>query len=214
MKITVIGATGFVGQEIVKEALLRGHQVVAVSRSANKLAAEPGLTHAQGDIHDDAWLSAVLKDQDAVISAYNPGWAESDLYDKFTRGSQQILKAVKQSEVKRLLVVGGAGSLQVAPGVELVDTDAFPSDIKPGALGARALRNQLQAEEQALDWTYLSPAALLEPGPRTGTFRLGTTTLLMNGEQPASISVADLAVAILDEIEKPQFIRQQFTAAW
>lgn len=214
MKITVIGATGFVGPEIVKEALSRGHQVVAVSRSADKLAAGSGLTVAQGDVHDVEWLSGVLKGQDAVISAYNPGWAESDLYEKFTRGSDLILQAVKASGVKRLLVVGGAGSLEVAPGVELVDTEVFPANIKPGALGARALRNRLQAEEQELDWTYLSPAAMLEPGPRTGTFRLGTTSLLMNGEHPASISVADLAVAIVDEIENPQHVRQQFTAAY
>lgn len=214
MKITVIGATGFVGPEIVKEALSRGHQVVAVSRSADKLAAASGLTIAQGDIHNAEWLSGVLKGQDAIVSAFNPGWAESDLYEKFTRGSDAILQAVKNSGVKRLLVVGGAGSLEVAPGVELVDTEVFPANIKPGALGARALRNRLQSKESSLDWTYLSPAAMLEPGPRTGTFRLGTTSLLMNGEHPASISVADLAVAIIDEIENPQHIRQQFTAAY
>lgn len=214
MKITIIGATGFVGPEIVREALSRGHQVTAVSRSAQKLPAEEGLTRAEGDIYDTAWLSGVLHGQDAAISAFNPGWSESDLYDKFTRGSQHILQAIKQSGVKRLLVVGGAGSLEVAPGVELVDTPAFPANIKPGALAARALRNHLQTEGDALDWTYLSPAALLEPGPRTGQFRLGTTSLLMQGEHPTSISVADLAVAILDEIEQPQHIRQQFTAGY
>jgi len=214
MKITIIGATGFVGPDVVKEALARGHQVTAISRSGKNLPSDPQLTVVTGDIHDSAWLSGVLKGQDAVISAYNPGWAESDLFEKFTRGSQQILQAVKSSGVKRILVVGGAGSLEVAPGVELVDTEAFPANIKPGALGARALRNQLQAEEQALEWTYLSPAAFLEPGPRTGQFRLGTTSLLMDGDKPASVSVADLAVAILDEIEHPQHIRQQFTVAY
>jgi len=213
MKITVIGATGFVGPQVVKEALERGHQVTAISRSANTLPAATNLTLASGDIHDSDWLSGVLKGQDAVISAFNPGWSESELFDKFLRGSQQILKAVKNSGVKRLLVVGGAGSLEVSPGVELVDTDGFPADIKPGALGARALRNHLQANEQALDWTYLSPAAFLEPGERTGQFRVGKTTLLMNGDSPASISVGDLAVAIVDEIEHPQHIRQQFTVA-
>lgn len=214
MKITVIGATGFVGPDVVKEALARGHQVTAVSRSGKNLSSDPQLTLALGDIHDSAWLGEVLKGQDAVISAYNPGWAESDLFEKFTRGSQQILQAIKSSGVKRLLVVGGAGSLEVAPGIELVDTDAFPANIKPGALGARALRNQLQAEEPTLDWTYLSPAAFLEPGPRTAQFRVGSTSLLMDGDKPASISVADLAVAILDETEHPQHIRQQFTVGY
>lgn len=214
MKITIIGATGFVGPDVVKEALARGHQVMAVSRSGKTLPADARLSVAKGDIHDSVWLAGVLKGQDAVISAYNPGWEERDLFEKFTRGSQKILEAVKNSGVKRLLVVGGAGSLEVAPGVELVDTEAFPANIKPGALGARALRNQLQAEEQALDWTYLSPAALLQPGPRTAQFRLGTTSLLMEGDKPGSISVADLAVAIIDEIEQPQHIRQQFTVAY
>lgn len=214
MKMTIIGASGFVGPEIVKEALARGHQVVAVSRSGKNLPVDSHLTQALGDIHDSEWLSGVLKGQDAVISAYNPGWTESDQFEKFTHGSNQILTAVKSSGVQRLLVVGGAGSLEVAPGVELVDTEAFPAHIKPGALGARALRNQLQAEESQLDWTYLSPAAFLEPGPRTAQFRVGHTSLLMNGDKPASISVADLAVAILDEIEKPQHIRQQFTVAY
>ncbi|MBD8161758.1 NAD(P)-dependent oxidoreductase [Erwinia persicina] len=214
MKITIIGATGFVGPDVVKEALARGHEVTAISRSGKNLPADARLSVAKGDVHDSAWLAGILKGQDAVISAYNPGWEESDLFEKFTRGSQKILEAVKNSGVKRLLVVGGAGSLEVAPGVELVDTEAFPANIKPGALGARALRNQLQAEEQALDWTYLSPAALLQPGPRTAQFRLGTTSLLMDGDKPGSISVADLAVAILDEIEQPQHIRQQFTAAY
>ncbi|WP_455810909.1 NAD(P)-dependent oxidoreductase [Pseudomonas graminis] len=214
MKITIIGATGFVGPDVVKEALARGHQVTAVSRSGKNLPSDPSLTVATGDIHDSTWLSGVLKGQDAVISAYNPGWAESDLFEKFTKGSQKILEAVDISGVKRLLVIGGAGSLEVAPGVELVDTEAFPANIKPGALGARALRNQLQAEKQALDWTYLSPPAFLEPGSRTAQFRLGSTSLLMNGDKPASVSVADLAVAILDEIENPQHIRQQFTVAY
>ncbi|WP_437611949.1 NAD(P)-dependent oxidoreductase [Erwinia sp. V71] len=214
MKITVIGATGFVGPEVVKEALARGHQVTAVSRSGKNLPEHASLRVATGDIHDSTWLSSVLQGQDAVISAYNPGWAESDLYEKFTRGSEQILAAVRAANVKRLLVVGGAGSLQVAPGVELVDTDAFPANIKPGALGARDLRNKLQSSGADLDWTYLSPAALLQPGESTGQFRVGSTELLMSGDQPAAISVADLAVAIIDEIEAPQHVQKQFTVAY
>ncbi|KOC90900.1 NAD(P)-dependent oxidoreductase [Winslowiella iniecta] len=214
MKITVIGATGFVGQEVINEALARGHQVTAVSRSGKNLPQHSNLTLATGDIHDSDWLNSVLRSQDAVISAYNPGWSESDLFEKFTRGSTQILAAVRAAQVKRLLVVGGAGSLQVAPGVELVDTEAFPAEIKPGALGARALRNTLQSSGGDLDWTYLSPAAMLQPGARTGQFRIGSTELLMSGDHPASISVADLAVAIVDEIEHPQHLQKQFTVAY
>ncbi len=214
MNIAVIGATGFVGLAAVKEALARGHTVTAISRTGKNLPQDVNLTRATGDIHDVTWLSGVLQGQAAVISAYNPGWSETDLFEKFTRGSAQILAAVKQSQVMRLLVVGGAGSLLVAPGIELVDTDTFPEKIKPGALGARALRNQLQREETQLDWTYLSPPALLVPGERTGQFRLGGTQLLMSGDKPATISVADLAVVILNEIESPHHIRAQFTAGY
>ncbi|OKB65752.1 3-beta hydroxysteroid dehydrogenase [Serratia marcescens] len=213
MKVAIIGATGFVGRRVVDEALARGIQVTAIARQKKELPEHANLTVALGDVADTAWLAGQLRGQDAVISAYNPGWGEDNLYEKTTRGAQQILTAVEQAGVKRLLVVGGAGSLEVAPGVELVDTPQFPENIRPGAQAVRDLRNTLRGES-ALDWTYLSPAALLEPGKRTGQFRLGTTQLLMNGEAPASISVEDLAVAIVDEIEKPQFIRAQFTAAY
>ncbi|CNE91081.1 NAD(P)-dependent oxidoreductase [Yersinia nurmii] len=213
MKLAIIGATGFVGRKVIDEALARGHQVTAIARQPKDLPKADNLTIALGDIADTEWLAQQLSGQDAVISAYNPGWAEENQFEKFTAGSQKILDAQQKAGVKRLLVVGGAGSLEVAPGVELVDTPAFPEAYKQGALGARALRNKLRAEN-TLDWTYLSPAALLEPGKRTGQFRLGTTSLLMNGAAPASISVEDLAVAILDEIENPQFIKAQFTAAY
>ncbi|MGQ5798007.1 NAD(P)-dependent oxidoreductase [Serratia sp. IR-2025] len=213
MKVAIIGATGFVGRRVVDEALARGIQVTAIARQKKELSEHANLTVALGDVADTAWLAGQLRGQDAVISAYNPGWGEDNLYEKTARGAQQILTAVEQAGVKRLLVVGGAGSLEVAPGVELVDTPQFPENIRPGAQAVRDLRNKLR-NESVLDWTYLSPAALLEPGKRTGQFRLGTTQLLMNGEAPASISVEDLAVAIVDEIEKPQFIRAQFTAAY
>ncbi|EPR3508075.1 NAD(P)-dependent oxidoreductase [Serratia marcescens] len=213
MKVAIIGATGFVGRRVVDEALARGIQVTAIARQKKELPEHANLTIALGDVADTAWLAGQLRGQDAVISAYNPGWGEDNLYEKTARGAQQILTAVEQAGVKRLLVVGGAGSLEVAPGVELVDTPQFPENIRPGAQAVRDLRNKLR-NESVLDWTYLSPAALLEPGKRTGQFRLGTTQLLMNGEAPASISVEDLAVAIVDEIEKPQFIRAQFTAAY
>ncbi|AKG71262.1 MULTISPECIES: NAD(P)-dependent oxidoreductase [Serratia] len=213
MKVAIIGATGFVGRRVVDEALARGLQVTAIARQKKDLPDNANLTIALGDVADGPWLAQQLAGHDVVISAYNPGWAEADLYEKTAKGAQQILAAVKQSAVKRLLYVGGAGSLEVAPGVELVDTPQFPENIRPGAQAVRDLRNALKKETQ-LDWTYLSPAALLEPGKRTGQFRLGTTQLLMKGDAPANISVEDLAVAIIDEVEKPQFIKAQFTAAY
>ncbi|CAI1135917.1 NAD(P)-dependent oxidoreductase [Serratia fonticola] len=213
MKVAIIGATGFVGRRVVDEALARGLQVTAIARQKKDLPDNANLTIALGDVADGPWLAQQLAGHDVVISAYNPGWAEADLYEKTAKGAQQILAAVKQSAVKRLLYVGGAGSLEVAPGVELVDTPQFPENIRPGAQAVRDLRNALKKETQ-LDWTYLSPAALLEPGKRIGQFRLGTTQLLMKGDAPANISVEDLAVAIIDEVEKPQFIKAQFTAAY
>lgn len=213
MKLAIIGATGFVGRVVVDEALARGHEVTAIARSQKDLPDVDRLHIALGDVTNVDWLTQTLKGVDAVISAFNPGWTDPDLYANFVKGSDAILTAVEKSGVKRFLVVGGAGSLEVAPGVELIDTPQFPAEIRPGAQGARELRNKLRAGSE-LDWTVLCPAAMLEPGKRTGHFRLSTTSLLMNGDAPANISVQDLAVAILNEIEQPQFIKQQFTAAY
>lgn len=213
MKVAIIGATGFVGQQVVKEALDRGLQVTAIARQNKNLPDDTNLQVALGDVANTHWLVEQLTDQDIVISTYNPGWAEDNLYEKTAKGAQQILDAIKLAGVKRLLYVGGAGSLEVAPGLELVDTPQFPENIRPGAKAVRDFRNKLRHESE-LDWTYLSPAALLEPGKRTGQFRLGSTQLLMKGDAPARISVEDLAVAIIDEVENPQFIKAQFTAAY
>ncbi|HBO21692.1 MAG TPA: 3-beta hydroxysteroid dehydrogenase [Providencia sp.] len=213
MKISIIGATGFVGKALVNEALLRHHQVTAISRHSNQLPQHARLITATGDITDVSWLTARLKGQDVVISAFNGGWQNPNLYQDTVAGNQAILQAVKNSLVKRFIVVGGAGSLEIAPGVDLIDSPNFPAEIKPGAEAVRELKKQLQTIDD-IDWTFVSPAAVLEPGERTETFRLGGNQLLMNGNVPAKISVEDLAVAILDEAENAQFIRQQFTAAY
>ena len=213
MKIALIGATGYVGTPLLDEALNRGHQVSALVRHPHKLAAHSQLTPVQADVHDSATLREQLKGHDVVISAFNPGWGVADIREQFIAGSRSIIAASKQAGIKRLLVVGGAGSLYVAPGVQLIDTPDFPAEYKEGAEGARQVLNILR-DEQALEWTFVSPAALLVPGPRTGKFRLGRDELLSNGDEPGSISVADLAVAMLDETEQPQHIRQRFTLAY
>ncbi|MBB6342184.1 putative NADH-flavin reductase [Pseudomonas fluvialis] len=213
MKIALIGATGYVGAALLEEALNRGHQVTALVRQPHKLPSLPNLSAQQADVHDVARLTEQLRGHDAVISAFNPGWGNPDIREQFIAGSQAIIAATKASGVRRLLVVGGAGSLYVAPGLQLIDTEGFPAEYKEGAEGARQALNLLRSEHD-LDWSFLSPAALLEPGPRTGIFRLGGEQLLMDGENPGRISVADLAVALLDETERPQHIRQRFTLAY
>lgn len=213
MKIALIGATGYVGTPLLEEALNRGHEVTALVRHPQKLAAHPRLNAVQADVQNSAALSERLHGHDVVISAFNPGWGVADIREQFIAGSRSIIAATRQARVKRLLMVGGAGSLYVAPGVQLIDTPDFPAEYKEGAEGARQALNML-LDEQELEWTFVSPAAQLVPGPRTGKFRLGRDELLNNGTEPGSISVADLAVALIDETEQPQHIRQRFTLAY
>lgn len=216
MKLALIGATGGVGSAVLAEALQRGHAVTALARSPAKLPAQAGLTVVQADALDAGQVAAAVGGHDAVISAYNPGWTNPDLYNEFMRGSRAILAGTRQAGVQRLLVVGGAGSLHVAPGVQLIDTEQFrqmvPAAILPGPLAARDLLNEMRAET-TLDWVFLSPPAALGPGERSGRYRVGADDLLMAGDKPAGISMADLAVAIVDEIETPRHHRQRFTVA-
>lgn len=213
MNIALIGATGFVGSAILTELLNKGHKVTAIARNTSKIASQANLTATEVDIFDENKLATLLAGHDAVISAYNSGWTNPNIYNDFINGSDTITAAVKKSGVKRLLVVGGAGSLEVAPGVQLVDTPQFPAQWKQGALAAREALNTLREETQ-LDWTFLSPAILLEPGQRTGVFRLGTDQPVFNDKEESKISVQDLAVAIVNEIEQPQFIRKRFTVGY
>jgi putative NADH-flavin reductase len=161
-------------------------------------------------------VAAAVRGSDAVVSAYNPGWTNPDLYNEFLKGTQATFAGVKAAGLKRLLVVGGAGSLYVAPGVQLVDTPQFPADWKNGALAAREALNLIK-QESSLDWTFLSPAMFLEPGERRGSYRLGEDSPVMDTDPakgPAHISVADLAVAIVDELETPRHIQRRFTVGY
>lgn len=212
MNIALIGATGFVGSAVLEELLRRQHQVTALARNPGKIAARDGLTVVQADAQDANQVAKAVAGHDALVNAYNPGWTVPDIHDQFLVGTRAIYAGVKQAGVKRLLVVGGAGSLFVAPGVQLVDTPNFPAEYKPGALAAREALNLIRGET-SLDWTFLSPPILLAPGERTGKYRLGTDAPLMNGEAPGGISVADLAVAIVDELENPRHVQQRFTVA-
>lgn len=213
MKIALIGATGFVGSALLEELLSRGHQVRALQRDTARLGARPGLTVRTVDVLAGDGLAAELAGMDAVVSAYNAGWTNPRLHDDFLRGSEAIAAAARDAGV-RLLVVGGAGSLFIAPGQQLVDSPAFPAEWKQGALAARELLNRLRADGTPLDWTFVSPAMHLQPGERTGQYRLGTEAPVFDADGESRISVADLAAAIADELAQPRHRRQRFTVGY
>lgn len=217
MKIALIGATGFVGSHVLTELVNRGHEVTAISRNPEKLVSDSKLvTSKKGDVFNEEEFAKLVEGHDAVISAYNPGWTNPDIYNEFLAGAQAIQAAVKKSGVKRILVVGGAGSLEIAPGVQLVDTPEFPEQIKPGATSARDYFNILKKETE-LDWTFLSPAIEMHQGTsgvRKGTYRTGLNNPVFDESGRSVLSVEDLAIAIADEIENPQFIQKRFTAAY
>ena len=213
MNIALIGATGHVGHYFLEEALNRGHRVTALVRDPAKLAPREGLSVVQADVYDAAQVAHAVAGHDAVISAFNAGWGNPDIRDAHARGSRAILDGVKAAGVKRLLVLGGAGSLEIAPGQRLVDSPEFPEQWKQGALGAADALEQLRAEQE-LDWAFLSPAMLLDGETRTGSFRVGGDQVLFDGNGESRISLPDLAVAMIDEAEQGNHHRQRFTVAY
>ena len=213
MKIALIGATGFVGSAILREALNRGHEVTAIVRDPEKLKPHPKLHPQKGDVYKEEEVARLLTGRDAVISAFNPGWANPDIYNQQIKGTRAIINGVKKAGIKRLLFVGGAGSLEIQPGVQSVDLREFPAEYKQGALATREALNMLR-QETGLEWSFLSPSADISPGQRTGTFRLGTDQLLRDANGQSRISTEDYAMAMIDEVEKPTHIRQRFTAGY
>lgn len=212
MNIAIIGATGFIGSAICSEALARGHRVTALVGHPEKLATHDNLRSVKSDIYQTQMLATQLSGYDAVISAFS-GHAAADVYADYVRGMQSIIAAAKQSHVQRLLVVGGAGSLEVAPGVQLVDTPDFPAQWKASALGARETLKMLRNETQ-LNWTLLSPSAAIVPGQRIGRFRLGADQLLIGANGSSEISLEDYALAMIDELEKPAHQNRRFTVGY
>jgi putative NADH-flavin reductase len=161
------------------------------------------------DALDTPELAKRLNGHDAAVSAFS-GHAQKDVYGCYLRGIRSIIDAAKQARLPRLLVVGGAGSLEAAPGVQLVDTPDFPAQWKASALGAREALKLLRAEREP-DWTMLSPSAMIAPGKRTGKFRLGVDQLLFDAAGKSEISLEDYSVAMIDELEKPAHRRSRFT---
>ncbi|MFT3995035.1 MAG: NAD(P)H-binding protein [Dysgonomonas sp.] len=215
-KVVLIGATGFVGSHLLKELLSRGYNVTAIARSTSKIEIKNGNPKVVNvDINDVKALTEVIKGNDIVLSAFNAGWTNPNLYDDFIKGSESIEQAVKNSGVKRYIVIGGAGSLYV-DGKQLVDGPDFPSEIKPGATAARDYLTHLRSEKE-LDWTYFSPAPEMHQGittGRTGKYRLGTENPVVDASGRSFLSVEDLSVAVVDELENHKYSRQRFTAGY
>jgi putative NADH-flavin reductase len=213
MKIALIGATGFIGSKLLGEALDRKHTVTGIVRHPDRLPVRDGLTAKKGDVFDVDGLAGLLAGHDAVISAFSADKDAPDVYKSMVDGAKSIIAATKKAGVKRLLVVGGAGSLEIAPGQQVIEQPGFPAEWKAGALGTRQFLYLLR-EEPDLEWTFLSPANMLQPGERTGEFRLGGDQVLVDAEGQCRISLQDYAVAMIDELEDPKHTHRRFCVAY
>lgn len=203
MKIAIIGATGNVGTRLVSEALNRHHAVTAIARHPEKLTGRTGLSAVRGDVTQPDLLLPLLKGHDAIISSLR--FQSTD--------PRQLIELVRQSAVKRYLVVGGAASLEIAPGQILLDSPNFPPAYRPEASAGKAFLDALRGVSD-LDWTFMSPSAFFGPGERTGKFRTSDNTLLTAADGKSSISYEDFAIAMLDEIETPRHVRARFTVGY
>jgi putative NADH-flavin reductase len=212
MNIALIGATGFIGSALLQEALARGHQVTALVTRPERLPTHPQLHGRAVDVNDTPALAAAIAGHDVVLSAFS-GHAQGDVQGYYLNGMRSVIAAVKDARVARLLVVGGAGSLEVAPGRQLLDSPDFPAAYRGSAEGARQALLLLR-DERSVDWTMLSPSAVIAPGERTGRFRLGGDQLLTAPDGTSRISAQDYAVAFVDEMEKPAHSRRRFTVGY
>ena len=203
MHIALIGVSGRVGSRLLTELLSRGHSVTGIARDITKLASRPGLGLKVGDATQPASLAPLLAGHDVVISDMRFEYSDPNA----------LIAAVKQAGVPRLMVVGGAASLDVAPGQTLFDAPGFPVAYKPEAAAGRQALNVLRAEKD-LDWTFVSPSAEFAPGERTGKFRLGGDQLLSDANGKSWISMEDFAIAFVDELETPKHLRQRFTVGY
>ena len=203
MKIAVAGASGRAGSCITAELARRGHNVTGIARNPDKIAKLANVTAVAGDANDRAALAKLWAGHDVVVSSIH--FLVSD--------AETLIGAAKDSGVPRYLVVGGAGSLEVAPGVQLVTTPNFPAQYKAEAEKGAAFLDRL-SQEKELNWTFLSPSALIDFGNRTGKFRVGADQLLVDSAGKSWISFEDFAVAMADEIERPAHIRKRFTVGY
>ncbi|MEU8117112.1 NAD(P)H-binding protein [Spirillospora sp. NPDC049024] len=207
MRILLIGATGMVGRRIAAEARGRGHEVTGVTRGGSEGT-------ARAEASDAAAIARLAEGHDAVVLSVPPPRDGSETEGPLLAVTRGVLDALRRAGLRRLVVVGGAGSLEVAPGVRLVDTPEFPALYKNEALAAAAQLGAIRAEAGDLDWTFISPAAVIAPGERTGVFRLGGDRLLTDAGGDSRISAEDYAVALVDELEKGNAVQRRITVAY
>jgi uncharacterized protein len=211
MKIGLFGATGTIGQRILAEALKRGHQVTALVRDPSRVTTQDkNLSVKKADVLDSKSVAEAAASNDVIVSAYGPP-KDADP-GQLSAVARSLLDGIRQYPNVRVIHVGGAGSLEVAPGLQLVDTPEFPAAWKPIVFAHRDALDIFRKSPG--NWTYFSPAAMIQPGERTGKFRLGGDQLVADADGQSKISAEDYAIALLDEVEKPQFIRKRFTAAY
>ena len=213
--VVLIGASGFVGTAILNELLNRGNKVTAIVRNPEKVTvSNRNLSVVKADVSDVESIANTSKGKDAIISAYNPGWTNPNIYEETLKNYPLILQAAKQSGVKRLLIVGGAVTLFCAPGLRVVDSGAIPESIMGGVKSLGEFYLNILMNEHDIDWVSFSPAGSLEPGERTGKFRLGKDDLIVDADGKSHISVEDYAVAMVDELEKPAHHQERFTIGY
>lgn len=214
-KIALIGASGFIGSALLKESLNRGHFVKVIVRNPEKITIkDPNLLVVQGNVLNPGTVEELVTGMDIVISAYNPGWTNPNIVSETTAAYKEIVKGVKDAGIKRLLIVGGAGSLYVSPEKRVMDTGIIPDSYLPAVKALADVLYGLQNFEDKLDWAFFSPAGDIAPGERTGKFQLGNDYLIKDQKGESKISVEDYAVAMLNEVENPQFHRERFTIGY
>jgi putative NADH-flavin reductase len=215
MRIVLFGASGNVGRRVAEEAGRRGHEVTGVVRDPAASQASPGVTLLRGDATDTSSVAEVVRGAGAVVNAISPRPSVRGLpAPSMTAAARALMAGLREAEVRRLLWVGGAGSLEVSPGLALVDLPSFPAAYRSEALAQREALQLLRAEAIDLEWTYLSPAAEIVPGARTGAYRTTGDRLLADAQGRSAITFEDFAVAVLDELERPAHVRQRFGVAY
>lgn len=211
MKIAIIGANGNVGKVILNQALSRNYEVTAVVHNQSKYISEyDNLKITQADAFDEQSLVNAIKGNDVVISAFGPKLGDEGSLLAVTKN---LINATKKALVPRLISIGGAGSLYVAPGLKLVDSDSFPTDWKPIS-SAHSDALEIYKNETELNWTVLSPAALFESGKLTKKYNLGKDNLIVDEKGVSKISFEDYALALLNEVANPKFSRERFTIGY